>query len=86
MQGRKFRSAMLKDAHDSGARTGGRGGVVKLSAAEAAVVAELSRGLTNGEIARVLGKSVGTVKNQLSSVYRKLGVRNRIRLMMLFRP
>ncbi len=65
---------------------GGPRGVVKLSPAEAAVVAQLSQGLTNGEIARVLGKSVGTVKNQLSNVYRKLGVRSRIRLMVLFRP
>jgi DNA-binding NarL/FixJ family response regulator len=75
---------MLKD-HPEGSMGGPRE-VVKLSAAEAVVVAQLSRGLTNKEIARTLGKSVGTVKNQLSSVYRKLGVRNRIRLMMLFRP
>ena len=60
--------------------------MVKLSPAEAAVVAELARGLTNGEIARALGKSPGTVKNQLGNVYRKLGVKNRIRLMMMFRP
>ena len=80
--------AMLKDPHDNESRGGRvrRGGVVKLSPAEAAVVAELASGLTNSEIARALGKSVGTVKNQLSSVYRKLGVKNRIRLMMLFRP
>jgi len=31
-----------------------------------------------------LGKSDGTVKSQLGSVYRKLGVKNRIRLLVLF--
>ena len=74
---------MLK--HHPEGSTGGPQGVVKLSPAEAAVVAQVARGLTNGEIARALGKSIGTVKNQLCSVYRKLGVKNRIRLMMLFR-
>ena len=78
---------MLKDHGDSPAEGGSRPqGVVKLSPAEAAVVAQLACGLSNREIARKLGKSTGTVKNQLVSVYRKLGVRSRIRLMMLFRP
>ncbi|HEX7630795.1 MAG TPA: LuxR C-terminal-related transcriptional regulator [Lacunisphaera sp.] len=79
---------MARDPHDSGTQgaRSRRGGVVKLSPAEAAVVAELARGLTNGEIARALDKSPGTVKNQLGNVYRKLGVKNRIRLMMMFRP
>ncbi len=76
---------MLKDHPEGGAGAGRSPRVVKLSPAEAAVVAQVSRGLTNGEIARELGKSVGTVKNQLGSVYRKLGVKNRIRLMVLFR-
>jgi DNA-binding CsgD family transcriptional regulator len=62
-----------------------KGGVVKLTPAEAAVVAEVARGLSNAEIAGKLGKSVGTIKNQLSSVYRKLGVNNRVRLIMMFR-
>ncbi len=60
--------------------------VVKLSPAEAAAVAGVARGLSNKEIADELGKATGTVKNQLVSVYRKLGVNSRIRLMMLFRP
>jgi len=78
---------MLKDHTDSSARGGGKfSPVVKLSPAEARVVAQLSRGLTNKEIARALGKSPATVKNQLVSVYRKLGIRSRIRLMVLFQP
>lgn len=60
--------------------------VVKLSPAEAAVVAGVARGLSNQEIADELRKSPGTVKSQLAGVYRKLGVRSRIRLMVLFRP
>ncbi|MBL9218685.1 MAG: response regulator transcription factor [Opitutaceae bacterium] len=59
-------------------------GAVQLSRAEAAVVALLTRGLSNGEIARAQGKSLGTIKNQLSSAYRKLGVRSRTRLMAVF--
>jgi DNA-binding CsgD family transcriptional regulator len=61
------------------------GVVVKLSPAEAAVVAQAARGLSNKEIAQVLGKHEGTVKNQLSGVYRKLGIRSRARLIVLFR-
>jgi len=61
------------------------GAVVKLSPAEAAVVAQVARGLSNKEIARLLGKHEGTVKNQLSGVYRKLDIHNRARLIVLFR-
>lgn len=60
--------------------------VVKLSPAEAEVVAQLARGLSNKEIAAALGKSPATIKSQLARVYHKLGVRSRIRLMVLFRP
>ena len=78
---------MFKDHTDSHARGGGKfSPVVKLSPAEAKVVAQLSRGLTNKEIARALGKSPATIKNQLVNVYRKLGVHSRIRLMVLFQP
>lgn len=60
--------------------------VVKLTPAEAEVVSHLTRGLSNREIAAQLGKSEATIKNQLRSVYRKLGVANRIRLMVMLRP
>lgn len=60
--------------------------VVKLSPAEVAAVAGVARGLSNKEIAAELGKSSATVKNQLAGVFRKLGVRSRIRLMVMFRP
>lgn len=77
---------MLKDDNDSAADAGRKPrAVVKLSPAEAAVVAGLARGLNNREIAAERGCAVSTVKSQLVSVYRKLGVRSRIRLMVLFR-
>ena len=59
--------------------------VVKLTRAEAEVVARVACGLSNREIAAVLGKRSGTVKNQLSAVYRKLRITGRARLIMLFR-
>ena len=49
-------------------------------------MAGVARGLSNKEIADELGKSPATVKNQLVSVYRKLGVKSRIRLMVMFQP
>jgi DNA-binding NarL/FixJ family response regulator len=77
---------MLKDHSDSTTDAGGRSrGVVKLSPAEAAVVAGVARGFSNREIAAARGCAVSTVKSQLVSVYRKLGIKNRIRLMVLFR-
>jgi DNA-binding CsgD family transcriptional regulator len=66
--------------------TGGTRGVVKLTPAEGDVVALVARGLSNREVAASLGKSEPTVKSQLSSVYRKLGLRRRLQLIALFRP
>ena len=48
-----------------------------LSAAEAAVLELMARGLANSEIARRLGKSEKTVRNQVSAIFDKLGVRTR---------
>lgn len=53
----------------------------RLSPAERAVVECLRSGASNAEIARRLGKSHGTIKNQLSAAYRKLGIRTRTELM-----
>lgn len=54
-----------------------------ISRAEQKVVALAQRGLTNAEIARVTGTQAVTVRNQLSSAYRKLGVTNRTELTFL---
>jgi DNA-binding CsgD family transcriptional regulator len=56
-----------------------------LSPAERVVAAYLSRGLTNKEIAAVLGKSVSTVKNQVAACLAKVGVSTRSRLIALLR-
>lgn len=78
--------SLFTESHGSRSRGGQSAGVVvKLTPAEAAVVAQVARGLSNKEIAAVLGKHEGTIKNQLSQVYRKLGVRSRARLIVLFR-
>jgi len=48
-----------------------------LTSAEAAVLELLARGLDNHAIARQLGKSEKTVRNQVSTIFDKLGVRTR---------
>jgi DNA-binding NarL/FixJ family response regulator len=48
-----------------------------LSPSEAEVVALLGRGLKNQEIADVRHVTLGTVRTQLKSIYRKLGVNDR---------
>lgn len=74
-----------KNAAAGGALARDHAAVVKLSPAEYAVAAQVARGLTNREIAQLLGKSEGTVKNQLKSVYHKLGLSRRTRLMVFLR-
>lgn len=61
------------------------GALAGLSPAERVVVAHLQLGLSNREIARRLGKSEMTVKNQVSSCLRKVGVPSRMRLIALLR-
>jgi len=56
-----------------------------LSPAERVVAAYLLCGLTNKEIAAVLGKSVATVKNQVAACLAKIGVTSRSRLIALLR-
>jgi DNA-binding NarL/FixJ family response regulator len=51
-----------------------------LSRSEAIVASLASAGLRNEEIAKRLHRRTGTIKNQLSSAYRKTGVRNRVEL------
>ena len=48
-----------------------------LTPAEATLLAVVAEGLDNRAIAERLGKSVKTVRNQLSVIFGKLGVRSR---------
>jgi DNA-binding NarL/FixJ family response regulator len=53
------------------------GGAEKLTPRQREVLAELGKGRSNQEIARVLGISVATVKLHVNAILHSLGVRNR---------
>jgi DNA-binding NarL/FixJ family response regulator len=57
-----------------------------LTGAERQLVHFVRIGFSNKEIAARLDKSVRTVKTQLTSVYKKCGVRSRSRLLALMMP
>jgi DNA-binding CsgD family transcriptional regulator len=59
---------------------------VELTVAERELVQFVRIGFSNKEIAARLDKSVRTVKTQLTSVYRKCGVRSRSRLLAMMMP
>jgi DNA-binding NarL/FixJ family response regulator len=56
-----------------------------LTTSEHAVLALVARGLDNAEIAANLGKSEKTVRNQVSSIFSKLGVSTRSQAIVLAR-
>jgi RNA polymerase sigma factor (sigma-70 family) len=55
---------------------------VNLTGRERQIVDALLRALSNKEIAQHLGVSDQTVKNQLTRLYRKIGVSGRVDLML----
>ena len=59
--------------------------LAQFSPAEQVVARYVSEGLSNREIAVLLGKSEATVKNQVSACLRKGGVPTRARLIALLR-
>ena len=61
----------------------GWGGLDALTSREREVLAELTKGRSNREIARVLGVSEKTVKAHVSSVLAKLGVQDRTQAALL---
>jgi DNA-binding NarL/FixJ family response regulator len=57
--------------------------VETLSRREKQIVDALLAGCTNKEIAHQLGVSDQTIKNQLTTLYRKMGVSSRLELVLL---
>lgn len=53
-------------------------GIHLLSLREREILMDISTGATTEEIARKRHNSIATIKSHLSSIYRKLGVRNRV--------
>lgn len=58
--------------------------LAELTAAERRVLALLQTGLNNTQIARSLGRSVNTVKSQVSSTLRKLEVASRVEAALIY--
>jgi DNA-binding NarL/FixJ family response regulator len=54
----------------------------RLTARETEILALMAAGFNNGEIAGALGPSEGTIKNHVSSILAKLGVRDRVRAVL----
>ncbi len=50
---------------------------LELNRAEREIVALVLEGYSNAEIARIRGRALSTVQNQLSGLYRRLGVGSR---------
>ncbi len=57
-------------------------GIRQLSTRERKLVRALARGLSNRQIAEELKLSEQTVKNQLTGVYQKIGIRSRLQLVV----
>jgi len=55
-------------------------GVEPLTAVEREIAAMVVEGMSNAEIAKVRGKSVRTIANQVASAFRKLRVGSRVEL------
>ncbi|GAB3373822.1 response regulator [Massilia agri] len=76
-----FRPALTERIRESFERSHAAPGNV-LTERETEVLALVAAGLSNGEIAAHLGASEGTVKNHVSSILSKLGVRDRVRAVL----
>jgi len=57
----------------------------KITSREQAILASLCRGLSNKEIAREVGISPNTVRNQLQRLQERFNARNRVQLALLAR-
>jgi DNA-binding CsgD family transcriptional regulator len=81
------RAGSTAPAHDAGLKHDAmRALSCELTVAERELVRFVRIGFSNKEIAARLDKSVRTVKTQLTSVYKKCGVRSRSRLLAMMMP
>lgn len=84
--GTLFRPALterIRSSFERGdAATGAAPSSGVLTPRETEVLALVAAGLSNAEIAEHLGASEGTVKNHVSSILSKLGVRDRVRAVL----
>lgn len=80
-----FRPGMTERVRASYQRTQGAAaaaGAAGLTRREIEILALMAGGLSNAEIGAALGVSEGTVKNHVSSILSKLGVRDRVRAVL----
>jgi len=77
---------LIQDRLKENLVAGRRDQLAMLTIAERRVAKLVADGLRNGEIAAALGKSVTTVKSQLSAIFAKLHVGSRTQLAALLRP
>jgi DNA-binding NarL/FixJ family response regulator len=82
--GTVFRPALTertRQAYETGA-SAPAAPLERLTSRETEVLALVAAGFNNAEIAAALGPSEGTIKNHMSSILSKLGVRDRVRAVL----
>lgn len=80
-----FRPALTertRAAYEKPAATAPATVAAALTSRETEILALMAAGMNNAEIAQALGPSEGTIKNHVSSILSKLGVRDRVRAVL----
>ena len=80
-----LRARTWRGAHDADYPDAGSGGPWALTPAQERTMSLVVRGLTNGEVAGLLGVSPHTVRNTLAEVFKKVGVSRRSELSFIVR-